>query len=178
MSIIFPPWYRGGRWNIEPLLRDVFTFDANESALDSAELRVERFFASPEGRLEWIDDGHAYLLIHRRGGTLATGNTGWVDQSVVEIAAVTGNADESHALNEYVTSVLDAWEEGGTVVRSTPHKSGLSTTHMAVPGEVVGPQLIPELTRDERYVTTTWAIHADVPKGLPNYRESLGLDSE
>lgn len=176
MGLTYPPWYRGGRWNIEPLLRDVFTHPANESALDPGELRVERFFASTEGRMQWIEAGKAFLLIHRRGGTLATGQFGWVDQTIVEVAAVTGDADESHRLNEYVTSILDAWEDGGTVQRSAAHLSGLSTTFMSVPGEVVGPQLIPELTKDERYVTTTWSINADVPKGLPNYRESLGLD--
>ena len=47
---------------------------------------------------------------------------------------------------------------------------------MQVPGELVGPQLIPEQMRDEKLVPTTFEIHINRPDGLPNYRQSMGLN--
>jgi hypothetical protein len=80
---------------------------------------------------------------------------------------------------DYVTSILTAYGvDGGIVHRSTPHRCGLATTSMKVPGEVVAPQMIPEQFRDERLVPMVWSIHADVPRGLPDYRAYLGLDTD
>ena len=45
-----------------------------------------------------------------------------------------------------------------------------------VPGEIVGPQLVPEQFRDERLVPVTFEVHADRRKGLPDYRTALGLN--
>lgn len=178
MTITYPTFWRGGRWNIERLVRDVFTNPANKAALDPDELRVERFFAVQSDREAWIKDGNAYLLVHRRGGRLNNTTLPDTDQSITDLVALTADADESDTLMQYVADVMISYEDGGTVHRSVPHLSGLSTTFMTVPGEVVGPQLIPELTRDERFVPTTWEIHAARPHGLPNYRELLELDSE
>ena len=174
--IVYPGWWRGGRWNPEPLLRDLFTFTDNKAADGLTGLRVERFFANGTDREAWIKAGNGFLLVHRRGGNVNPETN--IDEVICEIAALTNDADESNKLTEYVGSVFDGFKEGGTVHRSAPHLSGLSTTFMAVPGEVVGPQLIPELTRDERYVSSTWQLHVAVPHGLPDYRELLELDNE
>lgn len=178
MTITYPTFWRGGRWNIESLIRDLFTLGTNKSALDPDELRVERFFTVQSDREAWIKEGNAYLLVHRRGGRYNNTTLPDTDESICDLVALTADADESAKLNEYITDVLISFEDGGTVHRSAPHLSGLSTTFMTVPGEVVGPQLIPELTRDERFVPATWQIHAARPHGLPNYRELLELDSE
>lgn len=165
----------GGRWDVERLIRDVFMFSDNESAQGLSGIKVEPFLVRNDTREDWIADGNGWLLVHRRGG--ATNQLSGVDKSVTELAALTNSRDRSIELIEYVTDVMLGFgDEGGVVQRSQPHRCGLSTTFMTVPGEVVGPQFIPEQMRDERYVSTTWEIHADRPGGLPNYRESLGLD--
>lgn len=175
--IQYPSFWRGGRWDVERLLSDVFTHPANKSAEGFTGVKVEPFLSKNSDREAWLLEGNGWLLVHRRGGRLE--RTPGVDKSVCEIAALTRSRDDSLELIAYAGDILDAFgDEGGTVHRSIPHRSGLSTTFMKVPGEVVGPQLIPELTRDDRYVSTTWEIHADRPRGLPNYREALGLDEE
>ncbi|MHA0288270.1 phage tail termination protein [Mycobacterium sp. C3-094] len=178
MTIAYPAWWRGFRWDVERLLNDLFTFDQNPSAVEG--LRLEPFFAPNSDREAWLKLGNAYLLVHRRGGNLHMDDSHQlIDQSVVDLAALTPSRDESNDLMAYITGVLDAFgDEGGTVHRSTPHRCGLSTTFMSAPGEVVGPQLIQELIREKRIVPATWEIHAAVPRGLPNYREALSLDDE
>jgi hypothetical protein len=156
-------------------MRDLFMFTDNTAAQGLTDVKVEPFLSSQTDREAWLADGNGFLLVHRRGGRYY--RIPGTDQTITEIAALTKSRDESNTLIAYATDVLEAFgEDGATVYRSTPHLSGLSTTFMKVPGEVVGPQLIPELTRDDRYVSTTWEIHADRPRGLPDYREVLGLD--
>lgn len=177
MTLSYPQWWKGFRWDIERLFDDLFTFDQNTAALEG--LRAEPFFAPNSDREAWLKQGGAYLLVHRRGGYLNKETLPWMDESVVDLAALTPSRDQSNELMAYITGILDAFgDEGGTVHRRTPHPSGLSTTFMAAPGEVVGPQLIQELIREKRIVPATWEIHAAVPRGLPDYRELLGLDSE
>ncbi|OCB09228.1 hypothetical protein A5717_25985 [Mycolicibacterium porcinum] len=175
--ISYPPFWTGGRWDVERLLADVYMFPANKSAEQFEGVKVEPFLTKNSDREGWLSQGNGWLLVHRRGGQYD--RIAGVDKSICEIAALTRSRDESLELIAYAGDVLDGFgEDGGTVHRSRPHRTGLSTTFMKVPGEVVGPQLIPELTRDDRYVSTTWEIHADRPRGLPNYREALGLDEE
>jgi hypothetical protein len=177
VTLTYSSAWRGGRWDVERLLADVFTFPENVSATWVDGLRVERMFTEVNGIEEHLAAGDGILWLHRRGGHLNALTQR--DESIVELAIQTSSADASKTLASFVTSVLEAFgDEGGTVHRSTPHLSGLSTTFMVVPGEVVGPQLIPELIRDERWVPMTWQIHAERPKGLPDYRESLGLNDD
>lgn len=177
MTISYPSWWKGGRWDIERLLSDLFTFDQNAAAADLTNVRVERMFVKIEGQEAHLAAGGGFLLVHRRNGRLNKTTRQWTDETITDLATLTASPDQSLTLNSYITSVLEEYDDGGTVYRSTPHPSGLSTTFMKVPGEVVGPQLIPELLRDERIVPSTWEIHADRPRGLPDYREALGLDS-
>lgn len=176
MTIVYPSWFKGGRWDVERLLNDLFTFTANKAAAELSGVRVEPFVTKDSDREPYLAAGNGFLLVHRRGGHINKSTVQWTDESIVELCGLTTSRDESLNLMDYVTTVLSEFDVGGTVKRSTAHRSGLLTTFMKVPGEVVGPQLIPELFRDDRYVPATWEIHADVPRGLPNYRESLGLD--
>lgn len=181
MSIGFPSWWRGGRWAVEELLADLFEFEENAAAAGLSGVRVEPFVTKDSDRGPHLSAGNGFLLVHRRGGSF--NRESWVDESVVDLVALTTTRRQSNRLMEYVTDVLLEFDPelgGGTVHRSPDyvHRSGLSTTFMTVPGEAVGPQLIPELLRDERFVPATWEIHADRPKGLPDYRGALGLDPE
>lgn len=180
MTLGFPAWWRGFRWDVERLIFDLFLHPQNTAALEVTGLRVEPFTPPTEAREQWINDGNGFLFVHRRGGSLDKSTAPLVDRSITEIAALTKSRDDSNELTSYVADILTTGygEDGGTVHRSRPHRSGLLTTFLKVPGEVVGPQLIPELIRDERYVSTTWNLHADLPHSLPDTREVLGLDDE
>jgi hypothetical protein len=46
---------------------------------------------------------------------------------------------------------------------------------LSAEGEVAGPQLIPELLQDDRLVPITVQFYT-WPKGVPDYRASLGLN--
>lgn len=174
--IVYPGWWKGGRWDIERLLRDLFTFQENGAARGLSGVQVEPLSTLGNIRREHLADGNGYLLVHRNGGHVNKSKQQWTDETITTIAALTASRDESLRLQEYVTDVFCEFDEGGHVHRSTPHLSGAATTFMTVPGEVVGPQLVPEQLRDERLVPATWHIHADRPRGLPDYRDHLDLD--
>lgn len=180
MTLGFPSWWKGFRWDVERLFWDLFLHPENTAAQGITGLRVEPFTPTTPEREEWIKAGNGFLFVHRRGGSLDKSTAPICDRSITELAALTKSRDLSNELIAYVADILSTGygEDGGTVRRSMPHRSGLLTTFMKVPGEVVGPQLIPELIRDERYVSTTWNIHADLPHSLPDTREVLGLDDE
>lgn len=176
MTLTYPDFYLGFRWDIERLVHDVFTYEENKAALIEGLAVVPWLPPQPE-RDAWLSQGNAFLWVHRLGGSLNTSTLPGTDESVVQMAGLTRSRDESNELMSYVAMVFTAYgREGGLVQRSTPHLSGSSTTFMRVPGEVVGPQLIPERFRDERLIPAQWEIHADLPKDLPDYREALGLE--
>lgn len=176
MSIVYPSWWEGGRWDVESLLRDLFMDQENGAAQGLSGVVVEPLTLPNNKRREHIEAGNGFLLVHRNGGHVNKTRQQWCDETITTIAALTASRDESNMLMAYVTDVLCEFDEGGHVHRSQPHLSGSSTTFMTVPGEVVGPQLVPEQLRDERLVPATWHIHADRPRGLPDYRDHLGLD--
>lgn len=178
MSVTFPAWWKGLRWDQVRLLRDLFTNPANKAAAQLSGIRVEPFPPDNESIDAWLNQSNAYLFVHRNGGQINKRTQGWVDEAIDTLAALTRSRDESHDVMDYVTTILDAYEDGGRVERSTPHRCGLTHTFMKVPGEVVAPQLIPEQFRDERLVPMVWQIHADIPRGLPDYRALLELDIE
>jgi hypothetical protein len=178
--ITYPLWWEGLRWEMTRLMRDLFTHPANAAANGLTGVKVERFLSANDDIATWLEGGDGYIMVHRNGGHLDTTSQPWVDNAIVTLAGLTMSPDESHDLMDYVTTVLISYQEadGGIVHRSAPHRCGLTTTSMTVPGEVVAPQMIPEQFRDERLVPMVWAIHADVPRGLPNYRAYLGLDTD
>jgi hypothetical protein len=174
--IVYPSWWQGFRWDVERLLRDLFMHAENGAAAELSGVKVEPFAPLTEAREAWLAEGNGFLYVHRNGGAINKTRMPWVDEALVTIGAHTKSRDASNELQSYVATVLSEFDEGGLVHRSTEHPSGISTTTMFVPGEVVGPQLTPGLLQDDRLVPTTWSIHADIPRGLPDYREPLGLD--
>jgi hypothetical protein len=116
-----------------------------------------------------LASGVAYLRIFRLGGHVNVDSKSWVDETRIQFAALSASRDDSWLLIEFVRQVLYAYREGGTVTGPT------TTTFIVVPGEAVGPQLIPEQMRDERLVPVTFDVHIDRRKGLPNYRDELNL---
>jgi hypothetical protein len=177
VTIVYPSWWEGGRWDVEELLDDVFTFTSNKAADGLSGLKVEPFMTSTSDREKHLADGGGYLLVHRVGGHFVRGQRNDVDESIMQLGGLTASRHESNNLMSYVTDVLNGYEDGGTVFRSPKyvHPSGLSTTFMKVPGEVVGPQLVPASFQDERMCPAMWNIHVDRPRGLPDTREALGL---
>lgn len=177
MTLTYPDFYEGFRWDVERLLKDVFTFDANKSAVPEG-LEVVPWFPANDKRDAWLSEGNGYLWVHRLGGHLNRATMPGTDECVVQMAALTRSRDDSNDLLDYVAMVLSQFDEGGQVHRSTPHRCGDTETFMKVPimGELVGPQMIPDRFRDDRLIPAQWEIHADLPQGLPDYRELLELD--
>ncbi len=180
MTLTYPTWWRGGRWDVERLIRDLFTNPANGAAEELSGLQVEPWNTwlkiTPATRDAFLDAGNAYLLVHRNGGHVSRRKEQWVDVSITTIGMLTQSRDKSNEAMSYVTDVFCEFDEGGDVTRTAAHRSGATTTFMTVPGEVVGPQLQPEQIGDDRLVVSTWELHVDRPRGLPNYRGHLGLD--
>lgn len=176
----YPNWWLGGRWDVEELLADLFTFTENTAAQGLTGLLVEPFMATTSDREKHLASGGGYLLVHRVGGHFVRGTRNDVDASIMQLGGLTASRHESNQLMSYVTDVLNGYEDGGTVHRSPDyvHPSGLSTTFMKVPGEVVGPQLIPASFQDERMCPAMWNIDVDRPRGLPDTREALGLTDD
>jgi hypothetical protein len=160
----YPAWYQGGQPDVERVMRDLFA-----ALLPS----VSVVSWLPPDYAAQLTDGIAFLRVFRMGGRLNIENRNWVDETRVQVAALTATRDDSWALIEFVRQVLYAYRDGGNVSVS----SNGSTAFIEVPGEVVGPQLIPEAMRDERLVPVTFDVYTDRPRGLPNYRKELGLNS-
>ena len=163
MSPIYPDWYDGGCPDIEAVLIDLFT-----PLLGG--VNVVSWF--PPDYASQMAGGTSYLRVFRMGGQINIDTKSWVDQTRVQVAALCLQRDDSWALIEFVRQVLYAYNQGGSIRRADA-----TSTFVVVPGEVLGPQFIPEQLRDERLVPVTFEVHADRPKGLPSYRQALGLDS-
>lgn len=180
MSLAYPAWWNGGRWDVERLLKDLFTYAPNGAAQDLTGVVCEPFntwiHIPAEVRDAHLDGGNAYLLIHRNGGHVERIRQQWCDVSIATVGVMTQSHNDSNELLAYVTDVLVEFDEGGTVHRSSAHRSGATKTFMTVSGEMVGPQLQQELVGDDRLVLSTWQLNVDRPRGLPNYRTLLGLD--
>lgn len=176
MTLTFSAEWKGGRWDVERVINDLFTYSENRVAQLISGLKVVPWRPSTTEIQAMLDQGDAYLIAHRTGGTADFLNNAWVDKARVQTAGLTASRAISNELMAFVSDMLLAYNDGGQVKRSTPHRSGLSTTFMKVPGEVVGPQLVPEQLRDERLVPVMYEIWTDRPKGLPETRELLGLD--
>lgn len=157
--VSFPPWWKGGYPDAEKLLTD--------SLLQPQLPDTNVTYWLPSNALEQIQDGVAFLRVRRIGGRINTGEKR--DEPVVQFAALTKSRDTSYELIEFVRSgVLESFMDAVAIVPGTPHKLGCE-------GEIVGPQSIPEPIRDERLVPATFVLHTWKPKGLPNYRQALGL---
>lgn len=162
--ITYPAWYQGGCPDVERVLRDL---------LASLLPDVSVVSWLPPDYANQLLDGTAFIRVFRMGGRLNIENRNWVDETRVQVAALTASRNDSWALIEFVRQVLYSFRDGGTVSVT----SNGSTAFIEVPGEVVGPQLIPEAMRDERLVPVTFDVYTDRPRGLPNYRAELGLNS-
>lgn len=157
----YPAWYEGGCPDVERVMKTLF---------DGLLANVEVVSWMPPDYADTLAAGGSFLRIYRLGGRINVENRAWVDEARVQFAALCTSRDESWQLVEFVRQMLYAFRDGGTVVGQT------ATTFVAVAGEVVGPQLIPEQMRDERLVSVTFDVHTNRPKGLPEYRQALALD--
>ncbi len=157
--VSFPPWWKGGYPDVEKLLANALIGPLLPGT------KVEYWL--PGNALEQIQGGTEFLRVRRLGGRINTGEKR--DEPVVQFAALTKSRDASYELIEFVrTGVLEPFMDAVAIVPGTPHKLGCE-------GEIVGPQQIPEPIRDERLVPATFVLHTWKPKGLPNYRQALGL---
>lgn len=158
MSLTLPGWWQGGFPNIENLLKQFFTpfLGANTAAtywLPPQEVYEEQLAA-----------GNGYLRLYRTGGKINREQNR--DEPKVQFAALTRSRDESWELIEFARQVGESFTKTGIV----------GTTKLQCTGEVVGPQLIPELFRDDRLVPVTLEFYTWRARDFtPEYRQALGL---
>lgn len=158
--ITYPDWYEGGCRDVEKELKSLF-----EKLLSG----VTVVSWIPPDYVSQLNSGVTYLRVYRLGGQLNIETKNWVDQARVQLAVLATSRDAAWELMTFVREVLySGFYHGGRVVRSD-----ISTTFMQTPGEIVGPQLVPEPMRDERLVAVTFDIHVDRPRRLPNYRNNI-----
>jgi hypothetical protein len=158
VTITYPAWYKGGNTDIEMLVSSLFT-----PLIGGVE--VVSWLPDANTYNAQLSSGGGYLRTYRVGGRFNFDQNR--DETRAQIAALTRSRDESWYMIEFVRQTLFAFAFGanvpGTGVRLT------------MAGEVIGPQQIPELIQDDRLVPITVELHTARPKGLPNYRASLGL---
>lgn len=159
--IAYPVWYQGGFPDVEQVLRDLF---------GPLLTGVSVVSWLPPDYATHLAAGSSYLRVFRMGGRANIDSRNWVDETRVQLAALSASRDESVGLSEFARQVLLAYTDGGHVVST-------ATTFIQYAGELVGPQLIPEQMRDERLVVFTAEIHVDRPRGLPYYRDALHLNN-
>lgn len=161
-SISYPAWWdrsQSGFPNIENLLKTLFT------PMISG-VTVTYWLPSDESIIEdTLASGGGFLRIYRTGGR--TNYEQNRDEPNVQLAALTKSRDASWDLIEFArTGVLSQFEKAA-VVPGTQHQ-------LKCEGEVVGPQIIPELMRDERLVPATFTLHTWRLKSN-SLRQAIGL---
>lgn len=159
----YPDWWTvgaGGYPNIHKLLRHLY-----QPLLTN--VHVLSWLPKPDVYEAQLSSGKGYFRIYRLGGVINRDQNR--DEPRVQLAALTRSSDDSWELIEFARQIAEAFGvEGGGIVPGT-------TTSLYSAGEVVGPQLIPELVQDDRLVPITIQFHTRKPSGLPNYRQQLGL---
>lgn len=164
MSFNLPDWWtqsRDGQYpNIENLLK---TFLAGRLGPD---VEATYWLPPPDVYGPHLAAGKAYLRIYRTGGRINREQKR--DEPRVQIAALTQSRDDSWDLIGLVRDIGEAFENA-TVVPGTIHK-------LQCTGEVVGPQMLPELLRDDRLVPITLEFYTWRPRNLmTRFRQALGL---
>lgn len=159
--IDFPSWWphgAGGFPDAEKLMRLLFQPLLTNVAVGS-------WLPKPDVYEQQLISGGGFLRTYRTGGRINRDQNR--DEPKIQFAALTRSRDDSWELIEFVRQILESFAEGG-IIAGTTHKIVCS-------GEVVGPQLIPELIADDRLVPITVEIFTWKPSGLPDYGQALGL---
>lgn len=149
----YPVWFQGGCPDVERVMRDLFS---------DLLTGVDVVSWMPPDYATSLAAGGSFLRVYRLGGRFNVDTR--VDEARVQFAALSGSRDESVGLIDFVRTTLVLGFRFGKTVNT----SG-TTAYVAVPGEIVGPQLLPEQLRDERLVATTIDVHIDRRRGLPDY---------
>lgn len=161
MSITTPGWYTGGYPDIEKLVRTFF-----QPMLPN--VSVVSWFPKPSVYEDVLKNSEGFLRCYRTGGKVNRDQKR--DEPKVQFAALTRSRDDSWELIEFVRQTLEAFGDGNGSFKTVPG----TQTLLGCPGEVVGPQLIPELLQDDRLVPVTFELWTPKPDGL-KYSQALGL---
>ncbi|MET8648412.1 phage tail termination protein [Nocardia aurea] len=170
MTLTFPGWWKGGfsdrelvvQWALQPVLNLVEVFDINGAqVMDGITPRHPRLCTMlPEDYRSKLPIGRIY----RGGGAADTGVLS--DPASVQLAIIAETREDSWQLMEYCRMWLLSYADGGTV--HAPDGSKILVDRV---GELVGPQLVPELSPDTRMVPLTFQVVCRKPRGLPDYRK-------
>lgn len=154
----YPDWWAGGFPDAEDLMKTLFTPLLTNVSLVPWLPEVSKVATQ-------LQAGNGFLRIYRTGGKINHEQNR--DEPNVQFAALTESRAKSWELIEFIRMVLDEFVARGALVPGTSQV-------LQCAGEAVGPQLIPELLRDEKLVPVTFTLHTWKPKGL-HYRQALGL---
>lgn len=133
-----------------------------------ANVNVVSWIPKPDVYLAQLEAGRGYLRIYRTGG--AWNDNENRDEPRVQFAALMPSRNDSWDLINFTREVLHQFIRETSVVPGTAHK-------LAAEGEIAGPQLIPELLQDDKLVPITFQLFTWKPKGLPDYRAALNLNT-
>lgn len=159
--ITLPAWYHGGYPDIEKLVRTLF-----QPMLTG--ISVVSWLPKPSTYEDVLSTSEGFLRCYRTGGSINRDQKR--DEPRVQFAALTRSRDDSWELIEFVRQTLEAFGDGNGSYGVVPSTSTL----LGCPGEVVGPQLIPELLQDDRLVPVTYELWTKRPDGL-KYSQALSL---
>lgn len=170
MSLVLPSWYRGGFPDrelvvmdaLQPVLNLVDVYDATGAQVFDG--------ATPRRPLActFLPDNYGDHLpvvrVYRGGGASDVGVMR--DPASVQVAVIADTRTESWELLEYCRQWLLSFYKGGTVIRADG-----SHTLVDCIEELVGPQQVPELSPDKRWVPLMFRVTCRKPRGLPDYQK-------
>lgn len=167
MAITFPAW-----WTPEHRARVRWIEDTCMQLVDNigfGGLEAVWWMPTDEERHEVLfDRAEGYVRIYRLHGEVDLNDN--LDVHRVQFAVITANRNTSVQVLSLIQQVLYAYEYTSYVTMQDGAKRALKFL-----GETLGPQLDPQLIRDERLVSMTVALSTPWPKGLPDIRSILGL---
>lgn len=172
--IVFPDWYKGGWPDREVVCQDAvrpFTdvLDVYRLAPGGGQEQVLNADDSPRRPFlcSWLPDDYPAKLpvvrFYRGGGATDLGKLR--DPASVQVGVIASTRDDSWEILDYIRQVMLALPRAGGMVR---RRDG-SWTLVSGVGELVGPEMIPELNPDDRLVVHTLAVDCRLPRDVPDY---------
>ena len=177
MSLQFADWYEGGYPDVELVVLDALqpVLDTVTVLDESGDPILDNGIPRRPQAVIWLPqqytDHTPTIRVARVGGAADVDDLR--DRALVQVACIADTLAESWQLLEFCRCRLLSYARGGLVHREDGSRSQIMSVE-----EMVGPQLLPELSPDERLVHGTFRVTQRFPRGLPDYekvRESLAV---
>lgn len=158
MELVLPEWYKREFVDVEELFMDYFEWLLPD---------VKVYSWLPNGYYEPGGTGtEPTLRIWRQPGSrdleLRT------DEALIQIAAISDSSATSWEMIEFCMSMMDVLNKGFKIPRTDGTRQGIKDVSVWL-----GPQQIPEVPIDEKFVPLTWKVTIHGKRLLPDYRNIL-----